>query len=74
VQALKQILPEENIQPKAADTLQHVLQKEGLLFSREIEELYSLAQQDVAAFVKKELAADSYVVEEVLGEKYIKLN
>lgn len=74
VQALKQVLPEENIQPKTVHTLQHILQKEKLLFSREIEDLYNLAQQDVAAFVEKELATDSYVVEEVLGEKYIKLN
>ncbi|WP_342599352.1 DsbA family protein [Psychrobacillus sp. FSL H8-0483] len=74
VQALKQMLPKENIQPKAIPTLQYMLQKEELLFSREIEELYGLEQKDVASFVEKELAADSYVVEEVLGEKYIKMN
>ena len=74
VQALKQILPEENIQPKAAPKLQNILKKEGLLFSREIEELYGLEQSDVAAFVEKELTTDGYIVEEVLGEKYIKVN
>ncbi|MEK4487558.1 DsbA family protein [Psychrobacillus sp. FSL H8-0484] len=74
VQALKQMLPEEIIQPKAIPTLLKVSQKEELLFSREIEDLYGLEQKDVVSFVEKELAADSYVVEEVLGEKYIKMN
>ncbi|TQR21850.1 DsbA family protein [Psychrobacillus vulpis] len=74
IEALKQMLPEENIQAKNAPTLKTVLQKDGLLFSREIEELYNLEQKDVVAFVEKELTTGSYVVEEILGEKYIKMN
>ncbi|MEI4771321.1 DsbA family protein [Psychrobacillus sp. FJAT-51614] len=74
VQALKQMLPNENIQPKTVPKLQNILEKEELLFSREIEELYGLDQQDVASFVEKELAEGTYLVDKVLGEKYIKRN
>ena len=74
VQALQQMLPDENIQPKKAPKLQNILVKEELLFSREIEELYGLDQQNIASFVEKELAEGTYFVDRVLGENYFKLN
>lgn len=70
---LQQLLPNETLQPKQLSTLDQLLQQEKLLFSREIEEYYSIEQNELAAFVQKELPQDAYETNEILGEKYIQL-
>ena len=69
--ALQQMLPGENLQPKQQPSLQSLIQKEKLLFSREIEEFYAIEEKDVEAFVSEQLVNTDYETKEVLGEKYI---
>ncbi len=71
ISALQQMLPGENSQPKQQPNLQSLIQKEKLLFSREIEEFYAIEEKDVEAFVSEQLANADYETKEVLGEKYI---
>jgi len=72
-EALQQILPGENLQPKQQPNLQSLIQQEKLLFSREIEEFYAIKEQDVEAFVSDQLVNTDYKTKEVLGEKYISI-
>ena len=51
ISALQQMLPEENLQPLKQQNLQFLLQNEKLLFSREIEEFYSIDKKDIDSFV-----------------------
>jgi putative protein-disulfide isomerase len=69
--ALQQMLPGENLQPKQQPSLQSLIKKEKLLFSREIEEFFAIEENDVEAFVSEQLANTDYKTKEVLGEKYI---
>ena len=71
VSALKQMLPGEEIQPKEKQPLKTLFQTEKLLFSREIEELYTIEPTDIGAFISEQLADADYEIKEVLGEKYI---
>jgi putative protein-disulfide isomerase len=71
VDALKQVLPNKTIHPHQAPGLQQILNKEGLLFSKEIEVLYDIQADDVQAYIQKELSADTYMVRDILGEYYI---
>jgi putative protein-disulfide isomerase len=71
IAALQQMLPEENLQSKQQPNLLSLIQKEKLLFSREIEEFYAIEEKDVEAFVSKQLVNADYETKEVLGEKYI---
>jgi putative protein-disulfide isomerase len=71
IQGLKQILSKEELQTKPQPSLELLLEKEGLLFSREIEAMYDLQQEDVSAFIEKELSPDTYQLDEILGETYI---
>jgi predicted DsbA family dithiol-disulfide isomerase len=67
---LKQVLGEEP-QGKESPKLSTLLSKEGLLFSKEIEEMYDLEEVEVPAFLEKELEENKYDVKEVLGETYV---
>ncbi|MBS4196351.1 DsbA family protein [Lederbergia citri] len=71
VDGLKRALDEENLIPKQQPPLSSLLEKEKLLFSKEIEVMYDLDQQDINAFVQKELKPGSYEVKELLGELYL---
>ncbi|WP_172370443.1 DsbA family protein [Sporosarcina jiandibaonis] len=71
ITALTQVLENEAPQAKAVPALSNLLQEEGLLFSREIEELYDIEQKDIAAFIQKELTTGQYEEKEILGEVYI---
>ena len=71
VSALKQMLPGEEIQPKEKQSLKTLFQTEKLLFSREIEELYTIEPTGIGAFISEQLADADYEIKEVLGEKYI---
>ncbi len=74
VKGLEQILAKEELQALALPTLDKLLEKEGLLFSREIEEMYNLEPKDVLSFIQKVLPTDLYQQKEILGEMYIQKN
>jgi putative protein-disulfide isomerase len=71
--ALQQLLPEETLQPKELSSLDQLLPQEKLLFSREIEEYFSIEKDEFDAFLQKELSQDAYEVKSILGEKYIQV-
>lgn len=71
VDALKQVLPNETVQARPVPDLQHVLDKEGLLFSKELEVLYDLAPDAVRSYVRNALPADAYTDGVRLGEYYV---
>lgn len=72
VEGLTRLLGEAP-EAKAPLPLQTLLETEQLLFSKEIEVMYDLAQEDLPSYVKHELIDDSYTWEEFLGERAIKL-
>ena len=70
VDGLKQVLETEDLQPKQQPSLSSLLEKEKLLFSKEIEVMYDVEQSDVNSFIEKELAPDCYQAKKILGEIY----
>ncbi|MDF2650868.1 MAG: dithiol-disulfide isomerase [Paenibacillus sp.] len=70
VDGLKQVLKTEDLQPKQQPSLSSLLDKEKLLFSKEIEVMYDIEQSDINSFIEKELAPGRYQVKEILGEFY----
>ena len=70
VDGLKQVLNVEELQPKQQPSLSSLLEKEKLLFSKEIEVMYDVEQSDMNTFIEKELSPNSYQVKEILGELY----
>lgn len=70
VEGLKQILSTEEIQPKQQPSLSNLLEKEKLLFSKEIEVMYDIEKSEIDAFIEKELSPSCYQVKELLGESY----
>ena len=53
VAGLKQVLNLEELQPKQQPALSALLEKEKLLFSKEIEVMYDIEQTDINSFLKK---------------------
>jgi putative protein-disulfide isomerase len=74
VDGLKQVLNMEELQPKPLPALSSLLEKEKLLFSKEIEVMYDIKQSDINTFVEKELTPTQYHVKEILGELYLQTN
>ncbi|RLL41999.1 DsbA family protein [Oceanobacillus piezotolerans] len=74
VAGLKQVLNDEDLNAKDQPALSALLKEEELLFSKEIEVMYDIEKNDVAAFVEKELAATPYETKEILGENYFVLS
>lgn len=70
VDGLKQVLNKEELQPNPLPSLASLLEKEKLLFSKEIEVMYNLEKTEINAFVEKELSPGSYQKKEILGESY----
>lgn len=70
VNGLKQVLNTEKIQPKKQPSLSLLLEREKLLFSKEIEEMYDIQEAEVSAFIEKELFADQYQARKIMGEYY----
>ena len=69
--ALKQIFGcGKELEPKQLPPLSNLLEKEKLLFSKEIEVMYDLEQLEIESFVEKELSANTYQKKEILGESY----
>ncbi|MFF2446958.1 DsbA family protein [Neobacillus sp. NPDC058068] len=72
VKGLEQILgTSDALQAQTPSSLKNLLEKEGLLFSKEIEVLYDLEQNQVRSFIEAELSSDEYELDEILGEAYI---
>lgn len=71
VDGLKQVLNLDELEPKQQPSLHRLLEKEKLLFSKEIEIMYDLDQSEIHSFVEKELTPSTYETKEVLGETYI---
>lgn len=69
VTGLEKILSE--IESKPQPSLAALLEKETLLFSKEIEVMYDLEQCQVIPFIEKELKPGAYQIKEVLNEIYI---
>ncbi|MFD0952645.1 DsbA family protein [Virgibacillus natechei] len=74
VTGLKQILNAEELQPSQQPPLSSLLEKEKLLFSKEIEVMYDVEKTGVNALVEKELSSNGYQAKEILGETYIVKN
>ncbi|MEB2300249.1 DsbA family protein [Lysinibacillus xylanilyticus] len=70
IAGLKQILHLDELQPKKQPALFSLLEKEKLLFSKEIEVMYDIEQKDINVFAEKELASTAYDAKEILGETY----
>ncbi|MEH7523127.1 DsbA family protein [Bacillus sp. JJ1503] len=70
VDGLKKALNVEELQPKQQPTLSNLLEKEKLLFSKEIEVMYDVEKSAINAFIEKELSPNSFQVKEILGELY----
>ena len=71
INGLKQVLDVEELLSKQQPSLSRLLEKEKLLFSKEIEVMYDVGRSDVNDFAKKELLLGSYQVKEILGEWYL---
>ncbi|WP_303969614.1 DsbA family protein [Sporosarcina ureae] len=70
VDGLKKVLDVDTLQPKPQPALSSLLEKERLLFSKEIEVMYDVEKSDVASYVEKELSSNHYQAKEILGEVY----
>ncbi|SHG83621.1 DsbA family protein [Ornithinibacillus halophilus] len=70
VSGLTQILDGEEPKPSKQPTLANLLEKEKLLFAKEIEVMYDVDASQLQAFVEKELSPEQYEEKELLGEKY----
>src|SRR5699024_1696580 len=70
VDGLKQDINQETLDPKQQPTLSSLIEKEILIFSIELKEMYNHEKSNVRAFVEKELQADKYQTNEFLGETY----
>ncbi|MFC4409029.1 DsbA family protein [Chungangia koreensis] len=69
VSALTQIL-EEDVKPKTQTSLSDLLEKEQLLFAKEIEVMYDVEPSELQDFIGKNLPSNKYEEKEILGEKY----
>lgn len=70
VEGLKQVLNQEDLQAKPQPALSQLLEKEQLLFSKEIEVMYDVEPTEINAFIEKELAPGHYQAHKILGESY----
>lgn len=70
VQALQQVLGGD-LKPKQINSLEQKINEGHLLFSKEIEVLYSIEKSDIESYVKSELAEHTYRMGHILNEIYI---
>jgi putative protein-disulfide isomerase len=74
VDGLKQVLTEKNdFKPNGKPEFSKLLKNNNKLFSREIEEMYGLKQNEVRAFIENNLSPADYELKEFLGETYVEL-
>ncbi|GAB3046663.1 DsbA family oxidoreductase [Virgibacillus ainsalahensis] len=70
--ALQQVITNDvTIQPKEQPQLAALMEKDDLLFSKELEVMYDLQENEVDAFIQEKLPAEKYNRKEILGETYI---
>lgn len=70
VDGLRQVLNIEELQPKQQPSLSSLLEKEKLLFSKEIEVMYDIEKSNIHTFIEKELSVNCYQAKEILEEAY----
>jgi predicted DsbA family dithiol-disulfide isomerase len=70
VSGLSQISKEEP-EAKEQPSLSTLLEKEKLLFAKEIEVMYDVDKSGLSAFVEKQLTPGDFEEKELLGEKYV---
>jgi putative protein-disulfide isomerase len=70
VDGLKKVLNQEELQPKPVPALSGLIEKEKLLFSKEIEIMYDVERADIRSFIEQELLANRYQENVILGEMY----
>lgn len=70
---LQKLLVDETLKSKQLSDLDQLLQREKLLFSREIEEYYSIEKNELDGFLENQLSQDAYELNSILGEKYIQV-
>lgn len=73
VDGLKQVLNQNELQAKPQPALSQLLEKEQLLFSKEIEVMYDVEPTELNWFIEKELSPGYYQANEILGESYFTL-
>jgi putative protein-disulfide isomerase len=71
VSGLSQILSGEDPEPQQLPALSVLLEREKLLFAKEIEVMYDVAPSELAAFIEEQLSQDTYDKKELLGETYL---
>ena len=72
IKGLEQILEgTESVKAQTPPSLSYLLEKDRLLFAKEIEVLYDLEPVEVNSFIQKELTSNSYELKEILGETYL---
>ncbi|MEO3945296.1 DsbA family protein [Gorillibacterium sp. CAU 1737] len=71
IEALKQVR-NETPTARPVPALKELLPREKLLFSKELEVMYDLESDAVRAFVEKELPAEAYTSDALLGEWFIR--
>lgn len=71
VDGLKKSLLAETLQAEPLPTLAKLLEKEVRLFSKEIEVMYNLEQNEINSFIHNGLSSDDFTLKEILGEIYI---
>ena len=70
VEALQQLVPEPLV-PAALPGMAELLAEGRLLFSREIEAMYDIAQEEVESFTAAALPEHSYRTRHILGELFV---
>ncbi|WP_440108586.1 DsbA family protein [Paenibacillus sp. QZ-Y1] len=73
LEALQKVLNEDP-KPKKKPSLAKLLKPGHVLFAKEIEVMYDIEQSKVKAFVKETLAEDTYQLNEIMNEMYLKRN
>ncbi|WP_066069142.1 DsbA family protein [Neobacillus soli] len=72
VSGLEQVLGATGeVKTQPLPPLNKLLEKEGLLFSKEIEVMYDLETPGANAFIQDNLSSEEYELKEILGEAYI---
>lgn len=74
VAGLRQVLDGKDLTTIKQPSLSVLLQKEKLLFSKEIEVMYDIEKEEVKDFIEKELSSNNYEIKELIGELYVVSN
>lgn len=70
IEAIEKLDPSTNIESNPLPNLSLYLDEQSSLFSKEIEVMYDIEENDVSNFVDKEMNSSKYMVKNILGENY----